>query len=223
MISPSHPLDFRRCALCLTFTRGTSPARTSAVLCLVHEHSPIRDPCQSVGNHTAWQEGLAPPGCPRRTLEDHHHRRRRHCQEQPWCRTTNIPAGGLIRTLRSTSPVFISFDCINEGSAGMTRCPLTSSFFAGRTKWNLQQASCSPEELEWLPTRRYWCLFFNPSLSRCPSPILHERTGEMQGGDMELHREREPTLERTRSAGEPCLQGVSVVAARRQYIIEVSS
>uniref|UniRef100_H3D7D4 Signal induced proliferation associated 1 like 2 n=1 Tax=Tetraodon nigroviridis TaxID=99883 RepID=H3D7D4_TETNG len=34
----------------------------------------------------------------------------------------------------------------------------------------------------------------------CPSPILHERTGDIQGGDAELHREREPTLERTRSA-----------------------
>lgn len=40
------------------------------------------------------------------------------------------------------------------------------------------------------------------SVSRCPSPILHERAGDMQGGDGEMHREREPTLERTRSAGE---------------------
>lgn len=40
------------------------------------------------------------------------------------------------------------------------------------------------------------------SFSRCPSPILHERTGDIQGGDGEIHREREPTLERTRSAGE---------------------
>lgn len=38
--------------------------------------------------------------------------------------------------------------------------------------------------------------------SRCPSPVLHERTGDIQGGDGEIHREREPTLERTRSAGE---------------------
>lgn len=51
---------------------------------------------------------------------------------------------------------------------------------------------------------RIICLpFFIPPFSRCPSPILHERMGEMQGGDMEIHREREPTLERTRSAGEP--------------------
>lgn len=41
-----------------------------------------------------------------------------------------------------------------------------------------------------------------PSFSRCPSPILHERAGDMQGGDGEIRREREPTLERTRSAGE---------------------
>jgi len=40
------------------------------------------------------------------------------------------------------------------------------------------------------------------SLSRCPSPILHERAGDIQGGEGEIHREREPTLERTRSAGE---------------------
>ncbi|XP_053188510.1 signal-induced proliferation-associated 1-like protein 2 isoform X1 [Scomber japonicus] len=33
---------------------------------------------------------------------------------------------------------------------------------------------------------------------RCPSPILH--AGDIQGGDGEIHREREPTLERTRSA-----------------------
>lgn len=50
---------------------------------------------------------------------------------------------------------------------------------------------------------RVICLPFSiPSFSRCPSPILHELTGEMQGGDIEIHREREPTLERTRSAGE---------------------
>ncbi|KAJ4948193.1 hypothetical protein JOQ06_019730, partial [Pogonophryne albipinna] len=35
---------------------------------------------------------------------------------------------------------------------------------------------------------------------RCPSPILHEQAGDLQGGDGEIHREREPTLERTRSA-----------------------
>ncbi|MEQ2177952.1 hypothetical protein GOODEAATRI_009089, partial [Goodea atripinnis] len=34
----------------------------------------------------------------------------------------------------------------------------------------------------------------------CPSPILHERTGDIQGGDGEIRRDREPTLERTRSA-----------------------
>ncbi|XP_075875097.1 signal-induced proliferation-associated 1-like protein 2 isoform X2 [Nelusetta ayraudi] len=39
-----------------------------------------------------------------------------------------------------------------------------------------------------------------PGYDGCPSPILHERTGDMQGGDGEMHREREPTLERTRSA-----------------------
>lgn len=43
----------------------------------------------------------------------------------------------------------------------------------------------------------------NPlSAFRCPSPILHEQAGDLQGGDGEIHREREPTLERTRSAGE---------------------
>lgn len=40
------------------------------------------------------------------------------------------------------------------------------------------------------------------SFCRCPSPILHEHAGDIQGGDGEVHREREPTLERTRSAGE---------------------
>ncbi|CAI5653650.1 unnamed protein product [Oreochromis niloticus] len=39
-----------------------------------------------------------------------------------------------------------------------------------------------------------------PGYDGCPSPILHERVGDMQGGDGEIHREREPTLERTRSA-----------------------
>ncbi|XP_023135223.1 signal-induced proliferation-associated 1-like protein 2 isoform X4 [Amphiprion ocellaris] len=39
-----------------------------------------------------------------------------------------------------------------------------------------------------------------PGYDGCPSPILHERPGDMQGGDGEIHREREPTLERTRSA-----------------------
>ncbi|XP_028278684.1 signal-induced proliferation-associated 1-like protein 2 isoform X3 [Parambassis ranga] len=39
-----------------------------------------------------------------------------------------------------------------------------------------------------------------PSYDGCPSPILHERAGDIQGGDGEIHREREPTLERTRSA-----------------------
>ncbi|XP_074531345.1 signal-induced proliferation-associated 1-like protein 2 isoform X5 [Halichoeres trimaculatus] len=39
-----------------------------------------------------------------------------------------------------------------------------------------------------------------PGYDGCPSPILHERAGDMQGGDGEIHREREPTLERTRSA-----------------------
>ncbi|XP_022046956.1 signal-induced proliferation-associated 1-like protein 2 isoform X5 [Acanthochromis polyacanthus] len=39
-----------------------------------------------------------------------------------------------------------------------------------------------------------------PGYDGCPSPILHERPGDMQGGDGESHREREPTLERTRSA-----------------------
>ncbi|KTG05905.1 hypothetical protein cypCar_00045187, partial [Cyprinus carpio] len=37
----------------------------------------------------------------------------------------------------------------------------------------------------------------------CQSPVLHERSAEAQGmlGDREMLREREPTLERTRSAG----------------------
>ncbi|XP_014265478.1 signal-induced proliferation-associated 1-like protein 2 isoform X2 [Maylandia zebra] len=39
-----------------------------------------------------------------------------------------------------------------------------------------------------------------PGYDGCPSPILHERVGDIQGGDGEIHREREPTLERTRSA-----------------------
>ncbi|XP_069001159.1 signal-induced proliferation-associated 1-like protein 2 isoform X2 [Embiotoca jacksoni] len=39
-----------------------------------------------------------------------------------------------------------------------------------------------------------------PGYDGCPSPILHERPGDIQGGDGEIHREREPTLERTRSA-----------------------
>nr|XP_046258551.1 signal-induced proliferation-associated 1-like protein 2 isoform X3 [Scatophagus argus] len=39
-----------------------------------------------------------------------------------------------------------------------------------------------------------------PGYDGCPSPILHERAGDVQGGDGEIHREREPTLERTRSA-----------------------
>ncbi|XP_076598621.1 signal-induced proliferation-associated 1-like protein 2 isoform X8 [Chaetodon auriga] len=39
-----------------------------------------------------------------------------------------------------------------------------------------------------------------PGYDGCPSPILHERAGDMQGVDGEIHREREPTLERTRSA-----------------------
>ncbi|XP_041645382.1 signal-induced proliferation-associated 1-like protein 2 isoform X3 [Cheilinus undulatus] len=38
-----------------------------------------------------------------------------------------------------------------------------------------------------------------PGYDGCPSPILHERA-DIQGGDGEMHREREPTLERTRSA-----------------------
>lgn len=42
------------------------------------------------------------------------------------------------------------------------------------------------------------------SFHRCHSPVLHERSAEAQGmlGDAEMMREREPTLERTRSAGE---------------------
>ncbi|AWP14268.1 putative signal-induced proliferation-associated 1-like protein 2 [Scophthalmus maximus] len=39
-----------------------------------------------------------------------------------------------------------------------------------------------------------------PGYDGCPSPILHEHAGDIQGGDGEVHREREPTLERTRSA-----------------------
>ncbi|XP_029305162.1 signal-induced proliferation-associated 1-like protein 2 isoform X3 [Cottoperca gobio] len=39
-----------------------------------------------------------------------------------------------------------------------------------------------------------------PGYDGCPSPILHEQTGDLQGGDGEIRREREPTLERTRSA-----------------------
>ncbi|XP_075932968.1 signal-induced proliferation-associated 1-like protein 2 isoform X3 [Anarhichas minor] len=39
-----------------------------------------------------------------------------------------------------------------------------------------------------------------PGYDGCPSPVLHERAGDIQGGDGEIHREREPTLERTRSA-----------------------
>ncbi|XP_034096443.1 signal-induced proliferation-associated 1-like protein 2 isoform X4 [Gymnodraco acuticeps] len=39
-----------------------------------------------------------------------------------------------------------------------------------------------------------------PGYDGCPSPILHEQAGDLQGGDGEIHREREPTLERTRSA-----------------------
>uniref|UniRef100_A0A8C6LN51 Signal induced proliferation associated 1 like 2 n=1 Tax=Nothobranchius furzeri TaxID=105023 RepID=A0A8C6LN51_NOTFU len=41
-----------------------------------------------------------------------------------------------------------------------------------------------------------------PGYDGCPSPILHERVGDMQGGDGDIRRDREPTLERTRSAGE---------------------
>ncbi|XP_077586332.1 signal-induced proliferation-associated 1-like protein 2 isoform X2 [Stigmatopora nigra] len=39
-----------------------------------------------------------------------------------------------------------------------------------------------------------------PGYDGCPSPILHEHAGDIQGGDGDIHREREPTLERTRSA-----------------------
>ncbi|XP_072247393.1 signal-induced proliferation-associated 1-like protein 2 isoform X2 [Leuresthes tenuis] len=39
-----------------------------------------------------------------------------------------------------------------------------------------------------------------PGYDGCPSPVLHERAGDIQGGDGEIRREREPTLERTRSA-----------------------
>ncbi|KAM4599660.1 signal-induced proliferation-associated 1-like protein 2 isoform 4-T4 [Fundulus diaphanus] len=39
-----------------------------------------------------------------------------------------------------------------------------------------------------------------PGYDGCPSPILHEGAGDIQGGDGEIRREREPTLERTRSA-----------------------
>ncbi|KAM4607113.1 signal-induced proliferation-associated 1-like protein 2 [Polymixia lowei] len=39
-----------------------------------------------------------------------------------------------------------------------------------------------------------------PGYDGCPSPVLHELSGDIQGGDGESHREREPTLERTRSA-----------------------
>ncbi|KAF7219669.1 transcript variant X2 [Nothobranchius furzeri] len=39
-----------------------------------------------------------------------------------------------------------------------------------------------------------------PGYDGCPSPILHERVGDMQGGDGDIRRDREPTLERTRSA-----------------------
>ncbi|XP_073776422.1 signal-induced proliferation-associated 1-like protein 2 isoform X3 [Danio rerio] len=42
----------------------------------------------------------------------------------------------------------------------------------------------------------------HPPYDGCPSPVLHERSAEAQGmmGDGEMLREREPTLERTRSA-----------------------
>ncbi|XP_078787671.1 signal-induced proliferation-associated 1-like protein 2 isoform X11 [Oryzias latipes] len=39
-----------------------------------------------------------------------------------------------------------------------------------------------------------------PVYDGCPSPVLHERAADMQGADGELRRDREPTLERTRSA-----------------------
>ncbi|XP_054655709.1 signal-induced proliferation-associated 1-like protein 2 isoform X3 [Dunckerocampus dactyliophorus] len=39
-----------------------------------------------------------------------------------------------------------------------------------------------------------------PGYDGCPSPILHEHAGDIPGGDGDIHREREPTLERTRSA-----------------------
>lgn len=39
-----------------------------------------------------------------------------------------------------------------------------------------------------------------PGYDGCPSPILHEHAGDIQRGDGDMHREREPTLERTRSA-----------------------
>ncbi|KAM6956465.1 signal-induced proliferation-associated 1-like protein 2 isoform 2-T2 [Aplochiton taeniatus] len=39
-----------------------------------------------------------------------------------------------------------------------------------------------------------------PGYDGCQSPVLHEHSGDMQGGDGDVHREREPTLERTRSA-----------------------
>lgn len=47
-----------------------------------------------------------------------------------------------------------------------------------------------------------YSLFSPLTFCRCPSPVLHERAGDIQGADGEIHREREPTLERTRSAGE---------------------
>nr|XP_020453906.1 signal-induced proliferation-associated 1-like protein 2 isoform X4 [Monopterus albus] len=39
-----------------------------------------------------------------------------------------------------------------------------------------------------------------PGYDGCSSPVLHERAGDIQGGDGEIPRKREPTLERTRSA-----------------------
>ncbi|KAM9809760.1 signal-induced proliferation-associated 1-like protein 2 isoform X4 [Syngnathus typhle] len=39
-----------------------------------------------------------------------------------------------------------------------------------------------------------------PGYDGCPSPILHEHGEDIQGDDGDMHREREPTLERTRSA-----------------------
>ncbi|XP_034040399.1 signal-induced proliferation-associated 1-like protein 2 isoform X2 [Thalassophryne amazonica] len=39
-----------------------------------------------------------------------------------------------------------------------------------------------------------------PGYDGCPSPILHECTGDILGGDGDIHRDRDSTLERTRSA-----------------------
>ncbi len=113
----------------------------------------------------------------------------------------NIQCFSIINPIKAGRFFFVSSNVTTLITAGGVLIQLYNS----NQRWISQKKIFSSSSFGWL--KSFWSFPWVWALAglvrRCQSPELHERSDEAQGmlGDGEMLREREPTLERTRSAG----------------------